>query len=728
MEFAVGEKLDNQYEIIGKHVGGMGVVYITRDIYTGKRYAVKTIKPELIRDPTAVARFRAEAYAWINLDHHQHIVQAMLYREVNEQPLLFLEYIEGTDLEHLMQKEGVFVVAQALDFAVQFARGMHYVHHKDLGDGRQGIVHRDIKPGNIMITTNRTIRITDFGLVQIQDAATRLTLEGSGLGTPLYMAPEQLQDARHVDPRADIYSFGAVFYELLTGRKPISGDNLANLLLNVLMQEPPPPRALNPDIPQALEALLLRCLAKRREDRYSSFKEILEELLPLLEESRAHLPEGTRACRLCGFLTRQPHANCPLCEGPLAKPEESAEFASTAMAFAPPTDVTSPVISVPRPPIPPPPEARETTREVALPSEEKDRPPQEKKPTVVVVSEPEPLAPDLSETTENSYVRMGHLMLQEGKGEEAAQMYRLALERDPNAITAQFNLGVILFQQGSLSEAEEQIQAVLEKNPQYDRARRALEHLRRTTPPTGPLISGTAAGEIWVCPKDGSRMALVPAGVFLMGSNEHDRSERPQRSVYLDAFYIDLCAVTQAQFMQFVEDTGYKSLSPWRQHALPGREHHPVTYVTHADALAYCEWAGKRLPTEAEWEKAARGTDGRIYPWGNEWDTRRVNCAESGFGETVPVDSYPGGASPYGCLNMVGNVWEWCADWYDPHYYLQAPDRNPTGPETGKFRVLRGGSYLSHLYENDLRCSARGSIKPEERLTYIRGFRCAKTP
>jgi iron(II)-dependent oxidoreductase len=141
------------------------------------------------------------------------------------------------------------------------------------------------------------------------------------------------------------------------------------------------------------------------------------------------------------------------------------------------------------------------------------------------------------------------------------------------------------------------------------------------------------------------------------------------------------------------------------------QDDHPIVNVSWYDAVAYCEWAGVQLPTEAQWEKAARGTDGRIYPWGDEWDDSKCNNYETGIEETTPVGSYTQGTSPYGVMDMVGNVWEWCADWYDEKYYASAPNRNPQGPSAGIRRVLRGGSWL-RVSPDALRAAVRGSATP----------------
>jgi formylglycine-generating enzyme required for sulfatase activity len=223
--------------------------------------------------------------------------------------------------------------------------------------------------------------------------------------------------------------------------------------------------------------------------------------------------------------------------------------------------------------------------------------------------------------------------------------------------------------------------------------------------------------------EDGAEMVLVPAGEFLMGSEDRD-NEKPRHRVHLDAYYIDKVPVTNAHYERFVQATGrraplYGKYSEWNSST------QPVVGVSWYDAEAYCKWAGKRLPTEAEWEKGARGTDGRKYPWGDQWDPSRAN-AENKLGKTAPVGSYPGGASPYGALDMAGNVWQWVADWYAKDYYQGSPERNPTGPSSGTAKVLRGGSWQNS--SGVLRSALRSDATPDYRdVTYGGiGFRCAR--
>lgn len=227
---------------------------------------------------------------------------------------------------------------------------------------------------------------------------------------------------------------------------------------------------------------------------------------------------------------------------------------------------------------------------------------------------------------------------------------------------------------------------------------------------------------------DGAPMVYVPAGEFIMGSSL--LNEQPVHTVRLDAFWIDTYEVTNAHYKQCVDagacrppaSTGSNEYETY--FGDPSYDNYPINQIDWADATQYCAWAGEHLPTEAQWEKAARGTDGRTYPWGNTWDPAFAHSTLDGYLDTAEVGSKPGGASPYGAMDMAGNVWEWTADWYSEDYYAAPPVDNPPGPQTGKARVLRGGGYGG--YDAGMRATVRrGDITPLERQTFI-GFRCAK--
>jgi formylglycine-generating enzyme required for sulfatase activity len=254
-------------------------------------------------------------------------------------------------------------------------------------------------------------------------------------------------------------------------------------------------------------------------------------------------------------------------------------------------------------------------------------------------------------------------------------------------------------------------------------------------------------------------MLLVPEGWFDMGSSEPEgeaayqlgkkyyadtehasterwwfKNEQPRHRVWLDAFYMDTYEVTVGEYQTFMQSTGHRSVPDDVSTYAPA-SNHPVVKVSWDDAVAYCQWAGKRLPTEAEWEKAARGEDGRIYPWGNTAISgRRANYCDSqcpsdwkdlpendGYRYTAPVGTYAAGKSPYGIYDLAGNVGEWVRDWYDTDYYRHSPDRNPVNESGASFRALRGGSW--YLWPVHLRATHRSRYRPDARLNNV-GFRC----
>lgn len=235
-----------------------------------------------------------------------------------------------------------------------------------------------------------------------------------------------------------------------------------------------------------------------------------------------------------------------------------------------------------------------------------------------------------------------------------------------------------------------------------------------------PQITGT----------DGAPMVLVSAGEFWMGSpdGEGEGDEHPRHRVYLDGFYLDQYEVTTSRFSKFLHERKMPAPQSWSEQAHQFHGNKPVVGVDWNDAVAYCSWAGKRLPTEAEWEKAARGTDQRVYPWGNDAPNERRANFNRGFdfqdyGVLTDVGSFEQGKSPYGVYDMAGNVWEWTADWYDENYYGKSPSRNPTGPSSGKYRVVRGGScYHAPFY---VRSAYRTWNTPTYRYDNV-GFRCAQ--
>ncbi len=245
------------------------------------------------------------------------------------------------------------------------------------------------------------------------------------------------------------------------------------------------------------------------------------------------------------------------------------------------------------------------------------------------------------------------------------------------------------------------------------------------TPTTPAKNKNLDIGSSMLSELDNMVLMYVPEGEFYMGAASEDKNARkdefPQHVVYLNAFWIDQTEVTNAQYQKCVETGICKIPSNGGDHLFDQEyKDFPITDIPWKDANTYCRWVGRRLPTEAEWEKAARGTDGRIYPWGNEYP--KSNYFENDF---LPVGSHPDGSSIYGAMDMAGSVSEWVSDWYQSEYYKSSPTTNPLGPDNGGYHVIRGGSLMDDGYTN-IRTSARAHITPWYYYEgIIEGFRCA---
>jgi formylglycine-generating enzyme required for sulfatase activity/uncharacterized caspase-like protein len=263
----------------------------------------------------------------------------------------------------------------------------------------------------------------------------------------------------------------------------------------------------------------------------------------------------------------------------------------------------------------------------------------------------------------------------------------------------------------------------------------AASQPEQTNMPTQTSILPTPTlgiGSTMFSDKDGMILFYVPAGEFRMGSDSGDADEKPVHTVTLDAFWIDQTKVTNAMYAKCVNEgkcdppSSINSSTRDSYYGNADYDNYPVIYVDWNMAKTYCEWADRRLPTEAEWEKAARGESGRTYPWGNEAPNNNLLNYNRGYlGDTTEVGKYPDGASPYGALDMAGNVWEWVADWYDNSYYGKSQTLNPPGPISGADRVLRGGTWSGN--DNGVRSALRSSSDPSDRF-YAIGFRCASSP
>ena len=651
MQSLVGVTLGryNVLEQLGE--GGMAIVYKAFDTKLERLVAIKIIRREAFA-PEALEqvrkRFDIEAKSLARLSH-PNIVKVHDYGEYDGAPYLVMEYIEGGMLKN---RTGVVIQwTEAIKFLLPIASALAYAHARN-------IVHRDIKPGNILLTADDQPMLTDFGIAKILEAGEGVTLTGTGvgIGTPEYMAPEQGM-GQPIDPRADIYALGVVLYELVTGRRPFHADTPMAVMLKHFSEPLPSPRRFVPSLPVEVEQVIIKALAKDPQDRYRNMEEMIADLEHVLSIAPA-----------------------------LMKPRTSID-----------EDETLKTIPQEQPPVKPP-----VTRH--------------KSPWLWI-----------------------------GLGALGMLVLIFLFVRFIRGANLRQQLATLTAQALVLPSNTPEVIVLLPSA--------TAEPPPATAAPT-PLPSPTpepalGIGSTMISPVDGMLLIFVPNGEFLMGAADWDNQatddERPQHIVYLDAFWIDQTEVTNAMYARCVQAGAClpPSSSGSSTRAIYFNdlafERYPVVYVSWIDASAYCTWAGRRLPSEAEWEKAARGTDGRLYVWGNQSVSGGLvnfcdkNCPkdwrlidiDDGFADTSPVGNYPAGISPYGALDMAGNVWEWVADWYSVDYYVASPMENPPGPDSGDARALRGGSWDDDLAH--VRVTARYSLPPTEQYGYF-GFRCAISP
>ncbi len=595
--------------------GGMGTVFLAEQIAVGNRpVALKILLRKLLDDAEFLVRFRNEGASTGRI-HHPNVVTIYESGQADDgTPYIAMEYLEGETLRQAVRERGALPVEECAAILQQVARGLVAAH-------KLGIIHRDLKPDNIFLTCGDedelVVKVVDFGIAKLRESATH-TLTGTVLGTPAYMSFEQVSGMRsdELDARSDIYSLGVVAYEMVTGRVPFHSDTPLGCVRKHLSEEPPPFRAVRPDLSATprVERAVMKALTKDREARYSSALEFAREF-----GEAARTPLVSRK-----VLT-------PPVVGSAAGGEPRAYREEAGVAVKTPTPLPLPPKRIAKPPVSPQPTpAQVPSRPAALQAVAR---------TPQLTTSPQP-------RRKTMYVVAGVLVL-------AA-------------------VGVWYLSQPKTKQA-----------PPMETQRPAE-------------VAGAGSAP--------SGMVSISGGTFMMGRDTADEpQEAPAHSVTVGPFYLDKTPSTVAQYSGagvVVNDSS------------------PATGVSWEKAQAFCESRGARLPTEAEWEFAARGTDGRLYPWGNNFAASLTNSEESGLGRPEPVGSHPDAASPFGVLDMSGNVWQWTADDYKPYPGQRAAFKIPAGA-----KVMRGGSYK--FGRNYVTTTARNLDLPNKRSPEI-GFRCAK--
>jgi serine/threonine protein kinase len=662
-----------RYELISElGRGGMATVYRAHDPFFDRDVAVKLLPREFLHDPTFKARFAREAKTIAALEHSA-IVPVHDFGEEEGQPFLVMRYMSGGSLVNRMES-GPLSFEEISTIVSRIATGLDEAHKK-------GMIHRDLKPGNILFDAHGDAFLSDFGIVKLtQETA---TFTGTGIiGTPAYMSPEQARGDPDLDPRSDVYALGVILFEMLSGKQPYEADTPMGLAVKHITEPVPSILEVKPDLPPNFELMIRRALAKEPEDRYSSAGELAKEFAEMVATERRY--------------ARTPIPT--LIEEPLEAPEE--EFPEATLLEKPAT----------------PKDLAQVVQPIATPDIHPER------------------------GTEGVLSRYGRYIIGFGGILAVAIILLLVSQRPttstdattpPTTSSGEAALLQLTETEESLTRSAETLAAGLTREAQ----------IVKTVTPT---ITPTARPKKISTPE----MVYIPPGTFMMGSSPEvgyficldfppeDKApedcqmswfnrESPPHEVYVSGYWIHTTEITISQYTLCVKDGACRSNDQM------GRPpDHPVTNITWEWAREYCQWAGLDLPTEAQWEKAARGPTDQLWPWGDSIGTEFLNSVENNINNTTAVGSYPSGASYYGLLDMAGNVWEFVFDWFDKEFYssAEASQPDPTGPSSSPLnqRVRRGGSYGGEGGGdfNDARVSARQGIGPSY-PSYEVGFRCA---
>ena len=686
-------------------------------------------------------------------------------------------------------------MAEVFAMAMQICEGLGEAH-------RAGAVHRDLKPANILIDQKSRVKIADFGLARLE-GATQLTSEGAVMGTPAYMSPEQVRGQK-LDARSDIFSLGVVLYEMLTRRLPFSGENQFAVFEAIKSQRPEPLARYKAGVSDGMQRLIDKALEKERENRYQHVEDLQVDLK---REQKAWLAaDSSTAPKHTLPFDATPKQPAPKKPPPSLQPAPPSGKRNwrIVISIAAMVAVISTILVLSRNGDGQKPTEPKSTQPANLynqyreegdalfaqgnyaEAKEKYQAALKEKPGDSYVIAQIKTCDQRRQETETErlytqYIDQAEAFFNQGNFDQAKPKYEDALKQKPGdryATARKKSCDDARAEQTKEAERERQYTNLIDaadnlfRRGQYTQAKakyqQALDYQRDDKYATQQIRECdrlyAKAEEDKKKEAVPSGMVLIPAGSFLMGSDDGENDEKPVHEVYIDSFYMDRYEVTVAQYQRFLNAVGYldskerqenesdgeylfrslkladieskgnKPLKPshWEEQLqYPDR---PVVYVSWYGANIYAKWAGKRLPTEAEWEYAARGGNTGVggkpkykYPWGNEassskadfnFDHSRVIGLDYLMGYLKNVGSYaPNG---YGLYDMAGNVWEWCADWYGANYYKNSPARNPQGPSDGSERVLRGGSLYSDT--DDMRCAYRG-----DSVAFLSaGFRCVQ--
>ncbi len=651
----LGQTLDDRYKIesvLGR--GGMGVVYRAMHVHLDARVAVKVLHPELVSNQSAIERFRREARAAGRIQH-PNAIQVTDFG-VSSQGVVYLvmELVQGETLRDLLRREKVLEPERAIAMMRQVCAAVEAAH-------QGGVIHRDLKPDNIIVQDSgqpttaldrgaEVVKVLDFGIAKLRERETpadsqafpdspsrfeqTLTEAGMLIGTPQYMSPEQCR-AKKLDSRSDIYSLGVILFEMLTGQLPFTGETPIEVVLKHIKDAPSPLRSINPDIPWALEEVVMKALEKDPALRQSSAVELATDLVSSLT--------ATGEARVVASLPTV------VLDAKATSPDTGDSGDLSRMTIVQSRGTVGGGAADAGPPV------------------------------------------KLAAASKKAASGLPLAKAEDGSGS------LLRTLRIPIVITA-LVLGALL------------VILVLQLDQSTDKSAEGGK------PPT----------------QDSSfqGMVLIEGGEFTMGRNDGNvvkgiNLEGPAHADKVESFYLDIYEVTNRHYKEFVDAMNYPKPRHWTSSGSfePEESDFPVTWVSWSDANNYATWKGRRLPTEKEWEYAARSGDRNyFYPWGNDFRAGFANVFQGGARKTkpAPVGTYKDDRNRFGVYDLGGNVSEWVQDFF--RLYSGKPS------EFDKLKVYRGGHFTDppETATSTYRWADDGNTTDENTLS-VTGFRCAKS-
>ncbi len=695
-------------DIIGE--GGMGTVFRAVQSNLGRQVALKVLRKRLLsKNREFAARFLREARLAAKVNHHN-IVQVFDAGAEGEVYFMAMELVEGRNVGEALSAAGRFPFDAAAETVRQAASGLEAARAHSL-------IHRDMKPDNLIASREGIVKIMDFGLAKNTEDPVNATRAGVLMGTPSYISPEQVQ-GKDADHRSDLYALGVSLYELISGAKPFDGESTMIVLMKHVKEPVPDLRKARPDTPPGLAEIARKLMEKDPGRRVQTPSELADMLRPFAG--------GKGEEKLAGFLFRE----CA---------QKSGGPGKLATLFARPG--AGHEQEPPRQAEPGPGKRAAQGRYISkgiieIGKTAEDRRRFEKYAKLARDFEK---AADWTRASEFCRKALGAC----GTGPESDEMRSAAARFEKlrkGQAGAAYTRARAAMEAGENAKAVKLIDAYLSLNG-ADASASALRKQSETTPEGFKYLGlNRQRNHEYECIKAGYAVIYINGAEAVLGGDDGSKDEKPGHRARLDSFFMGKYPVTNAQYARFLDSAqgsgshafchplelvGHNHEPLFQNDARWNKPNHPVVGVDWFDAWAFASWAGLCLPTEAMWEFTATGGGASRYPWGDGAPAPdSCNYFESRLNGTTPVDRYRTGAAPSGVMDLSGNVFEWCVDWYHRGFYGReaAVAPNPCNTIATARKSLRGGAWTSPA--ENLRSRKREADYPTSRQNYI-GFRCA---